>query len=93
MLSEGRSFIQQAPWIGIFPDIAILFTMMGFNFLSDGLRKALDSKLKQVLGDGEAKIKSGISVQSSINLQPTPLAQSIAPGFRTLIVTAQLLDS
>ncbi len=49
MLSEGRSFIQQAPWIGIFPGVAIMFTVMGFNFLGDGLRDALDPKLKQVL--------------------------------------------
>ncbi|MCB0047354.1 MAG: ABC transporter permease [Caldilineaceae bacterium] len=52
MLSEGRSFIQQAPWIGIFPGLAIMITVMGFNFLGDGLRDALDPKLKQVLENG-----------------------------------------
>ncbi len=49
MLSEGRNFLQQAPWIGIFPGIAILFTVMAFNFLGDGLRDALDPKQKSVI--------------------------------------------
>ena len=53
MLSEGRSFIQFAPWIGIFPGLAIMLTVMGFNFLGDGMRDALDPKLKQVLEAGK----------------------------------------
>ncbi|CAA9553317.1 MAG: ABC transporter, permease protein 2 (cluster 5, nickel/peptides/opines) [uncultured Thermomicrobiales bacterium] len=48
MLSEGRSFIQDAPWMGIFPGLAIVLTVMGFNFLGDGLRDALDPRLKGV---------------------------------------------
>ncbi|MEZ4867762.1 MAG: ABC transporter permease [Caldilineaceae bacterium] len=49
MLNEGRGFIQLAPWIGIFPGLAIMLTVMGFNFLGDGLRDALDPRLKQIL--------------------------------------------
>jgi peptide/nickel transport system permease protein len=49
MLSESRGFIQDAPWLGVFPGLAIMFTVMGFNFLGDGLRDALDPRLKQVL--------------------------------------------
>ena len=49
MLSEGRNFLQQAPWMGIFPGIAILVTVMAFNFLGDGLRDALDPKQKSVI--------------------------------------------
>jgi peptide/nickel transport system permease protein len=53
MLSESRGFIQDAPWLGVFPGLAIMFTVMGFNFLGDGLRDALDPRLKQVLEPGQ----------------------------------------
>jgi peptide/nickel transport system permease protein len=49
MLSEGRDFIQHAPWMGIFPGVAILVTVMAFNFVGDGLRDALDPKQKSVI--------------------------------------------
>lgn len=48
MLSEGRAYFQQSPWLGIFPGLAIMLTVMGFNFLGDGLRDALDPRLKNV---------------------------------------------
>lgn len=44
MLSEGRAYINQSAWMGIFPGLAIMFTVMGFNFLGDGLRDSLDPK-------------------------------------------------
>ncbi len=47
MLSEGRDFFRQSGWMGVFPGLAILFTVMGFNFLGDGLRDALDPKLRR----------------------------------------------
>lgn len=46
MLADSRGFIQNAPWTVIFPGIAILLTVLGFNLLGDGLRDALDPKLK-----------------------------------------------
>lgn len=49
MLSEGRAFLQQAPWMGIFPGLAIMLSVMGFNFLGDGLRDLLDPRLKQMV--------------------------------------------
>lgn len=49
MLSEGRSFLNQAPWMGIFPGLAIMLSVMGFNFLGDGLRDLLDPRLKTIL--------------------------------------------
>jgi peptide/nickel transport system permease protein len=52
MLAESRGYILDAPWLGIFPGLAIMFTVMGFNFLGDGLRDALDPRLKQVLEPG-----------------------------------------
>lgn len=47
MLAEGRDFFRQSGWMGFFPGLAILFTVMGFNFLGDGLRDALDPKLRR----------------------------------------------
>jgi peptide/nickel transport system permease protein len=49
MLSEGRDFMQDAPWMGFFPGLAIILAVMGFNFFGDGLRDALDPRLKAVL--------------------------------------------
>jgi peptide/nickel transport system permease protein len=46
MLSEGRGFIAQSPWMGIFPGLAIMLTVLGFNLLGDGLRDVLDPRLK-----------------------------------------------
>jgi peptide/nickel transport system permease protein len=42
MLSEGKSYMLDAPWLTIFPGIAILLTVMSFNLLADGVRDALD---------------------------------------------------
>ena len=47
MLSEGRDFFRQSGWMGVFPGLAIFFTVMGFNFIGDGLRDALDPKLRR----------------------------------------------
>lgn len=49
MLSEGRSFILQAPWLGIFPGVAIMLTVLGFNLVGDGLRDLLDPRMRQLL--------------------------------------------
>ena len=46
MLSEGRDFFNQSAWMGIFPGLAIMFSVMGFNFLGDGLRDSLDPRLR-----------------------------------------------
>lgn len=49
MLSEGRAYFQQSFWMALFPGLAIMLAVMGFNFLGDGLRDALDPKMKQLL--------------------------------------------
>ncbi|MBS3933387.1 MAG: ABC transporter permease [Truepera sp.] len=46
ILADGRGFLRRAPWIATFPGLAIMFTVLGFNFLGDGLRDALDPRLK-----------------------------------------------
>ena len=42
MLSDGRDVMQEAPWVVIFPGLAIMIAVLGFNLLGDGLRDALD---------------------------------------------------
>lgn len=46
MLSEGRAFLRQAPWMGIFPGLAIMVSVLGFNLLGDGLRDVLDPRYR-----------------------------------------------
>ena len=46
MLNEGRTYLETAPWTSIFPGIAIMFAVFGFNLLGDGLRGALDPQLR-----------------------------------------------
>jgi peptide/nickel transport system permease protein len=47
MLSEGRSYLRLAPWVTFFPGIAIFLIVVSFNLLGDGLRDALDPRLRR----------------------------------------------
>ncbi|MEX2655325.1 MAG: ABC transporter permease [Acidimicrobiia bacterium] len=49
MLADGRGFFQDAWWMAVFPGVAILLTVMSFNFLGDGLRDALDPQQRSVI--------------------------------------------
>jgi peptide/nickel transport system permease protein len=44
LLADGREFMQDAWWIATFPGLAIMVTIIGFNFFGDALRSALDPK-------------------------------------------------
>jgi peptide/nickel transport system permease protein len=46
MLNAGKQVLLLAPWISIFPGLAIALTVLGFNLLGDGLRDALDPRLR-----------------------------------------------
>lgn len=46
MLSNGRKYIRDYPYMTIFPGLAILITVIAFNLIGDGVRDALDPKLK-----------------------------------------------
>jgi peptide/nickel transport system permease protein len=46
MLAEGRSYMQAAPWIALFPGLAIFLSVIGLNLVGDGLRDALDPQRK-----------------------------------------------
>lgn len=47
MLAESREFILRAWWVVTFPGVAILLTVLAINLMGDGLRDALDPKLKR----------------------------------------------
>jgi peptide/nickel transport system permease protein len=44
MLADGRDVLTQAPWVEIFPGLAIAITVIAINFFGDGLRERLDPK-------------------------------------------------
>jgi peptide/nickel transport system permease protein len=55
MINTGKNYLDLAPWMAFAPGIAILLTVMGFNFLGDAVRDALDPRLqRQVQDDGRA---------------------------------------
>jgi ABC-type dipeptide/oligopeptide/nickel transport system permease subunit len=47
MLAEARDFILRASWTVTFPGLAILLTVLAINLVGDGLRDALDPRLKR----------------------------------------------
>lgn len=46
ILADGRNFMYQAPWITVFPGLAIAVFVLGVNLLGDGLRDVLDPRLR-----------------------------------------------
>jgi peptide/nickel transport system permease protein len=50
MVSTSYGYLQQAPWAAIFPGTAIALVVLGFNLLGDGLRDALDPRLRSSSG-------------------------------------------
>jgi peptide/nickel transport system permease protein len=46
MLSAGQVYIRRAPHLSLYPGLAIMFTVLAFNFIGDGLRDALDPRLR-----------------------------------------------
>ena len=47
MLADARPFIESSPWMVTLPGLCILFSVLGFNLFGDGLRDALDPRLKK----------------------------------------------
>ncbi len=47
MLTEGKEVLGIAPWLSLFPGLAILTTVLGYNLLGESLRDILDPRLKQ----------------------------------------------
>jgi ABC-type dipeptide/oligopeptide/nickel transport system permease subunit len=46
MLQEGRTFLETAPWMSIFPGLAIVAAVLAFNLLGDGIRDVLDPRTR-----------------------------------------------
>jgi peptide/nickel transport system permease protein len=46
MVSDGRNYLPTAWWACVFPGFAIMFTVLGFNFLGDGIRDILDPRMR-----------------------------------------------
>ena len=44
MLNTAKNFLNQAPWMAMWPGISIFLVVLGFNLLGDGLRDALDPR-------------------------------------------------
>jgi peptide/nickel transport system permease protein len=42
MLNAANNFLEEAPWLWFYPGLLIMLTLLGINFLGDGLRDALD---------------------------------------------------
>jgi peptide/nickel transport system permease protein len=50
MLTDAQAYFDLAPWLAILPGMMITLTVMSFNFLGDGLRDALDPRLRMTTG-------------------------------------------
>jgi peptide/nickel transport system permease protein len=55
MLNSARAYVDISPWLSIFPGLAIMIVVLGFNFLGDGLRDILDPRLGPTVGDTPLK--------------------------------------
>ena len=54
ILNEGRPYVTLAPWISIFPGVAIVLNVLSLNLLGDGLRDLLDPRLRGMQGRGQS---------------------------------------
>ena len=59
MLYESRTYMQTAPWMMIFPGLALLITVIVFNLLGDSVRDMLDPRRSEIIN---AKIGAGAKV-------------------------------
>ncbi len=47
MLADGQTFLATAPWVAVFPGLALLLAVLGVNLLGDGLRDLLDPRFRE----------------------------------------------
>jgi peptide/nickel transport system permease protein len=57
MLTEARPWLNQAPWLAIFPGLALMALVIGSNLLGDGLRDALDPRLRGTTEVGRSSLR------------------------------------
>jgi peptide/nickel transport system permease protein len=46
MIAEGQTAMHAAPWVAVFPGLAIVLTVLGFSLIGDGMRRALDPRAR-----------------------------------------------
>lgn len=46
MLADGRGYLRSAPWVAVFLGLCLMIVVLGFNLVGDGLRDALDPRLR-----------------------------------------------
>lgn len=47
MISDGKDYIRYAPWMAIYPGVAVAITALGFNMIGDGLRDRIDPRMRE----------------------------------------------
>lgn len=47
MVSDGKDYLRHAPWMSVFPGVAIAFSALSFNMIGDGLRDKLDPRMRE----------------------------------------------
>jgi len=47
MLADGQTFLATAPWVAVFPGVALLLAVLAVNLLGDGLRDLLDPRFRE----------------------------------------------
>ncbi|WP_308798304.1 ABC transporter permease [Agromyces silvae] len=70
MLSGGREYLRTYPHLTIFPGLMIMITVLALNFIGDGLRDALDPRMKA----------TSATRKRSLRRSKTPLYKAVAPG-------------
>jgi peptide/nickel transport system permease protein len=78
MLTDANEYLQVAPWLAIVPGLAIVFSALGFNLIGDGLREALDPKLRGHVGAGFWR-QSRWRRQREPEPEPEPLSEKVGP--------------
>ncbi|MFO8059705.1 MAG: ABC transporter permease [Bacillota bacterium] len=61
MVSDGRHLLRSEWWVGIFPGVAILITVFGFNLVGDGIRDALDPRVRIAKKGQQPQEKSAVA--------------------------------
>ena len=72
MLSDGRTYLSQAPQLMVFPGAAIFLLVMGFNLLGDGLRDALDPHTRRLARRPSRRPRGRVSRPSRPRAMPRP---------------------
>ena len=55
MLMDGKATLEIAPWLSLYPGLAILITVLGYNLLGESLRDLLDPRLRERVDAGRTK--------------------------------------